>query len=107
MTTQQCDHRYESATHDPSDLLRGMVQARDGECTSPVCVRHPKGCDFEHAIPWPEGRTCGCNCGMRCRHDHRTKQSRGWRVDELPGGYHRWTTPSGRTYTKAPYAHAI
>jgi hypothetical protein len=97
-----CDHRYESRGYQPSDTLRRLVQIRDGECTMPICVRHPRGCDWEHAVPWPAGRTCCCNGGARCRHDHKLKQSPSWDVDQLPGGLHRWTTPSGLTYTKGP-----
>ena len=73
----------------------------------PVCVRHPRSCEWDHAIPWPEGRTCACNGGMRCGHDHRIKHSPGWNIKQLPGGYHQWTTPSGRTYTKAPKEYPI
>jgi hypothetical protein len=103
----ECDHRYESAGYQPSDTLRRLVQIRDGECVLPVCVRHPKGCDFDHAVPWPEGRTCSCNGGCRCPHDHRIKHSPGWKAEQLPGGYHRWTTPSGRSYTKGPREYPI
>jgi hypothetical protein len=98
----ECDHRDESAGYQPSDTLRRLVQIRDGECVLPVCVRHPRSCEWDHAIPWPAGRTCTCNGGMRCSHDHRVKHSPGWKIEQLPGGYHQWTTPSGRTYTKAP-----
>jgi uncharacterized protein DUF222 len=97
-----CDHRYETKGYKPSARLRRLVQVRDGECVMPVCSRHPKGTDFEHAIPWPAGPTCLCNGGCRCRHDHLVKQTRGWSVKQLPGGIHQWTTPSGRTYSKGP-----
>jgi hypothetical protein len=73
----------------------------------PICVRHPRGCDWEHAVPWPAGRTCSCNGGARCRHDHIIKQSPRWNVEQLPGGLHRWTTPSGLTYTKGPKDYPI
>jgi hypothetical protein len=98
----ECDHRYESAGYHPSETLRWLVQIRDGECTMPVCVRHPRGCDWEHAVPWPAERTCNCNGGARCRHDHLIKQDPRWSVRQLPGGYHQWTTPSGLSYTKGP-----
>ena len=98
----ECDHRYESRGYQPGETLRRLVQIRDGECTMPVCVRHPRGCDWEHAVPWPTGKTCSCNGGARCRHDHMIKQSPRWNVEQLPGGLHRWTTPSGLTYTKGP-----
>jgi hypothetical protein len=102
-----CDHRYESKGYRPGETLRRLVQVRDGECTMPVCVRHPRGTDFEHAVPWPAGRTCCCNGGARCRRDHRLKQSKGWTVEQLSGGRHRWTTPAGLTYTSAPRQYPI
>jgi hypothetical protein len=102
-----CDHRYETKGYKPSARLRRLVQIRDGECVMPVCSRHPRGTDFEHAIPWPAGPTCTCNGGCRCRHDHLVKQTRGWSVKQLPGGIHQWTTPSGRTYRKGPREYPI
>jgi Domain of unknown function (DUF222) len=103
-----CDHRYESAGYQPSDTLRHLVEVRDGQCTLPVCVRHARRCDFEHAVPWHQGgRTCACNGGCRCRHDHRIKQSPGWTVTQPMPGYHQWTTPAGRTFTTEPMRHPI
>jgi hypothetical protein len=103
----ECDHRYESKGYQPSDTLRRLVQIRDGKCAMPVCVRHPRGCDFEHAVPWPQGRTCACNGGCHCRRDHRIKQSKNWKIEQLPDGRRRWTTPSGLSYTSEPYRYPI
>ena len=103
-----CDHRYETAAYRPGRLLRHLVEVRDGQCTQPTCARAARGCDFEHAVPHHQGgRTCACNGGCRCRRDHRTKQSPGWNVEQLPGAHHRWTTPSGRQYTKGPREYPI
>ncbi|MBV9447891.1 MAG: DUF222 domain-containing protein [Streptosporangiaceae bacterium] len=102
-----CDHRFESKGYQPSGTLRRLVEIRDGQCTMPVCVRHPRTCDWEHAIPWPQGPTCACNGGARCRRDHRTKQTRGWKLQQFPGGLHQWTTPAGLTYTKGPRQYPI
>jgi hypothetical protein len=64
--------------------------------------------DFEHNIPYEAGgRTCLCNGGPKCRHDHRLKQHPGWQVDQLPDGTFRWTTPSGRQYTTEPTRYPI
>src|SRR6185437_6845742 len=46
-----CDHRYEAPGYQPGDLLRHLVQIRDGECTFPACSRHARESDFEHALP--------------------------------------------------------
>ena len=53
------------------------------------------------------GRTCLCNTGPKCRHDHRLKQHPRWKADQLPDGTFRWTTPSGRTYTTEPTRYPI
>jgi hypothetical protein len=98
-----CDHRYESASYQPSHTLRHLVQIRDGTCTFPCCSRHARNCDFEHAITYDQGgRTCACNGSARSRRCHRVKQSRGWNVSQPLPGWHQWTTPSGRTYTDRP-----
>jgi len=45
--------------------------------------------------------------GPKCRHDHRLTQHPQWRVDKLPDGTFRWTTPSGRTYTTTPTEYPV
>ncbi len=103
-----CDHRYESSGYRPSETLRHLVQVRDGCCTQPVCVRHARRCDFDHTVPWHKGgRSCACNGGCRCRHDHKLKQTPGWAVSQPLPGWHQWTTPSGKTYTKGPKEYPI
>jgi hypothetical protein len=98
-----CDHRHESRAYQPNDTLRHLVQIRDGECTFPTCSRHARESDFEHALPYDKGgRTCACNAGARSRRCHKTKQSKGWKLTQPLPGWHRWTTPSGRTYTQGP-----
>jgi hypothetical protein len=105
--TGDCDeHRYSSAGHDPSDLLRHLIQTRDGKCGFPTCGRHAKESDFEHARPYEKGgRTCGCNCYSCSRSCHRLKQSAGWTVTEVRPGYHQWKTPSGRVYVQEPWQY--
>ena len=43
----------------------------------------------------------------KCRHYHRLKQHPRWKVDQLPDGTFRWTTPSGRQYTTEPTRYPI
>jgi hypothetical protein len=103
-----CDHQLESAGYQPSDQLRHLVEVRDGECTQPTCRRSARRCDFEHAVPWHKGgKTCACNGGCRCRRDHKIKQSPGWTVTQPQPGYHRWTTPAGRSYVAEPMRYPI
>lgn len=103
-----CDHRHESHGYEPNDTLRHLVQVRDYTCTFPSCSRHARDSDFEHARPYDQGgRTCSCNAGARSRKCHRIKQSPGWAVSQPRPGWHVWTTPSGRTYTQAPYRYPV
>ena len=108
MTTDHCDHRFEASGHDPGVKLRHLSQVRHATCTSPVCRWPAAQCDFEHNTPYEAGgRTCLCNGGPKCRHDHRLKQHPRWKVDQLPDGTFRWTTPAGRTYTTEPTRYPI
>ncbi len=108
LSTQDCDHRFQAAGHDPGVKLRHLAQIRHATCTSPVCRRPASQCDFEHNVPYEAGgRTCLCNGGPKCRHDHRLKQQPGWQVDQLPDGTFRWTTPSGRDYITEPTRYPI
>jgi hypothetical protein len=88
--------------------LRHLSQVQHATCTSPVCRRPAAQCDFEHNTPYEAGgRTCLCNAGPKCRHDHRLKQHLGWTVDQLPDGTFRWTTPAGRSYDTEPTRYPI
>ena len=108
LDTRNCQHRYESRGHDPGVRLRHLSQVRHATCTSPVCRRPAAQCDFEHNTPYQAGgRTCLCNGGPKCRHDHRLKQQPGWKVDQLADGTFRWTTPAGRSYDTEPTRYPI
>ena len=108
LATHDCGHRHEARGHDPGVKLRHLAQIRHATCTNPVCRRPAAQCDFEHNTPYEAGgRTCLCNGGPKCRHDHRLKQQPGWTVDQLPGGTFRWTTPAGRSYHTEPTRYPI
>src|SRR5207302_3790583 len=108
ITTDPCDHRHEANGHDPGVKLRHLAQVRHATCTSPICRRPASQADFEHNTPYEAGgRTCLCNGGPKCRHDHRLKQQPRWHVDQLPDGTFRWTTPSGRDYITEPTRYPI
>src|SRR5712671_7506170 len=69
LDTDPCQHRFESRGHDPGVKLRHLSQVRHATCTSPVCRRPARTCDFEHNTPYEaSGRTCLCNGGPKCRH---------------------------------------
>ena len=108
VTTDPCDHRFEASGHDPGVKLRHLAQIRHATCTSPICRRPAAQCDHEHNTPYEAGgRTCLCNTGPKCRHDHRLKQHPRWKVDQLPDGTFRWTTPAGRSYDTEPTRYPI
>jgi hypothetical protein len=108
LDTHDCQHTYEARGHDPGVRLRHLSQIRHATCTSPICRRPARTCDFEHNVPYEAGgRTCLCNGGPKCRHDHRLKQQPGWTVDQLPDGTFRWTTPAGRSYDTEPTRYPI
>jgi hypothetical protein len=108
LPTGECDHRWEARGHDPGVMLRHLTEVRHATCTGPGCRRPARRCDFEHNIPYEAGgRTCLCNGNPKCRHDHRLKQHPRWNAEQLPGGYMRWTTPSGRQYVTEPTRHPV
>ena len=108
LPTGDCDHRWQSPGHDPGVMLRHLTEVRHATCTGPGCRRPAARCDFEHDVPYEAGgRTCLCNGGPKCRHDHRLKQDPRWRAEQLPGGAVRWTAPSGRQYVTEPTRYPV
>ncbi len=108
IATGDCDHRFEARGHDPGVKLRHLAQVRYATCTAPGCRRPASQCDFEHNVPYEAGgRSCLCNGGPKCRHDHRLKQDPRWKVEQLPSGDFRWTTPSGRQCTTKPTRYPV
>jgi len=108
ITTDPCDHRFETRGHDPGVRLRHLAQIRHATCTSPICRRPASQCDHEHNTPYEAGgRTCLCNAGPKCRHDHRLKQHPRWHVEQRADGTFRWTAPSGRQYDTEPTRYPV
>ncbi len=103
-----CDHRHQARGHDPGVMLRHLTEIRHAACTGPGCRRPATRCDFEHNVPYEAGgRTCLCNADPKCRSDHRLKQDPRWNAEQLPGGYVRWTMPSGRQHISEPTRYPI
>jgi hypothetical protein len=98
-----CTHQYEEPRHDPSPLLRHLVNVRDRECVQPTCTRPAAMCDYEHAIEYGKGgRTCACNGSPKCERDHGIKHRTNWTAIQTAPGFHEWRTPSGRIYRTEP-----
>jgi Domain of unknown function (DUF222) len=105
---ETCDHRFEASGHDPGVKLRHLTQIRHATCVAPTCRRPARNCDFEHNIPYDAGgRSCLCNGGPTCRHDHRLKQHPRWKVEQITPGTFRRTAPSGRQYITEPTRYPI
>jgi Domain of unknown function (DUF222) len=103
-----CDHRFAAAGHDPGVKLRHLSQIRHATCTGPMCRRPSVRADFEHNTPYDQGgRSCLCNGGPKCRHEHRLKQDPRWTVEQPTPGRFLWTTPSGRQYATEPTRYPI
>ena len=108
LPTGDCDHRWQTQGHDPGVMLRHLTEIRHATCTGPGCRRPAGRCDFEHNTAYEAGgRTCLCNGNPKCRHDHRLKQHPQWNAEQLPDGYVRWTTPSGRQYLTEPTRYPV
>jgi hypothetical protein len=108
VATERCDHRHQAPGHDPGVHLRHLAEIRHATCTGPTCRRPAAQCDFEHNVPYEAGgRSCLCNGGPKCRHEHRLKQDPRWKVEQLTPAVFRWTTPAGRQYTTEPTRYPI
>ncbi len=99
-----CDHRHQAAGHDPGLKLKHLTGILNACCTFPPCRRPEARCDYEHSTPFEKGgKTCLCEAGPVCRHNHRDKQAPGWHLEQAGArGWFRWTTPSGRSYLSGP-----
>jgi hypothetical protein len=97
-----CDHAGAGNRYTPSRALKHLVRARSATCTAPGCQAQAIYADLDHTVPYPDGPTCQCNLGPKCRTHHRCKQAPGWLVEQPEPGVFRWTLPSGRTRTTRP-----
>jgi hypothetical protein len=101
-----CDHRHQESGYQPSRKLQHLIWARNPTCTAPGCRCLAARCDLDHTIPYDQGgRTCECDLAPLCRHHHRCKQSKGWRLTQPQPGVMLWTTPAGRHYRTEPDAY--
>ena len=97
-----CDHRQAEDHYTPSRKLKDAVRARTTTCDAPGCNAQALYCDLDHTVAYPDGPSCQCNLGPKCRRHHRAKQAPGWRVEQPEPGVVRWTLPNGRTHTTTP-----
>ena len=79
LQTRHCTHRPRIPRLPAGRALRHLIEIRNPACTAPGCRRPAGRCDLDHVTPYDQGgKTCECNLGPACRHDHRRKQTPGW-----------------------------
>lgn len=84
----------------PTPAMRRRVQTRDRHCVFPGCRMPAHDTDTDHVRQWQhEGLTQEPNLVSLCRHDHRLKDTHGWRLTAHPDGTNTWTSPLGLSYT--------
>src|SRR5882724_2892407 len=88
-------HKYR-----PPAALAEFVKTRDRQCRFPGCS--VTVCDLDHVIRYGDGETEECNLCCLCRHHHKLKHEKGYKVVLDPDGTCHWTTPLGRKYVTTP-----
>ncbi|MEO6205086.1 MAG: DUF222 domain-containing protein [Mycobacteriales bacterium] len=81
--------------HDPSPLLAGFVEVRDGFCDGPTGTRVPaQRSHHDHEQPYPGGPTAAWNLVARADRTHQLKH-RGWTPLRTPTST-LWVSPAGQ-----------
>ncbi|SDS16179.1 HNH endonuclease signature motif containing protein [Agrococcus carbonis] len=84
-------------TYRPLEAQRRWLRARDGRCRGPGCAKPVYRTDLDHTTDFAKGGTTSIgNLGHLCRADHGLKHDTRWRLEQLPGGVLRWTSPIGQ-----------
>lgn len=97
------DDGHREPQHDPSRTLAHLIRARLATCATPGCDAPAVTADMEHTRAYEEGgETSEHNVDPRCRHHHRLKQRKEWKVEKTGPAETRWTGPSGRTRIVRP-----
>jgi Domain of unknown function (DUF222) len=92
-------------TYRPPASLARYVQARDGTCIAPGCMKPAEHCQLDHTIRWAdEGCTCEDNLGPLCVRHHRLKDLCGWQLEQPEPGHFVWTSPMGQRFDRLPQA---
>lgn len=87
----------------PSKAQQRWLAGRDGRCRGPGCSRPALRADLDHTKDFAKGGTTSIgNLGHLCRSDHMLKHDTRWRVEQLPGGVLRWTSPIGQLIDDVP-----
>ena len=80
----------------PGAEVDRWVRVRDRQCVAPGCRRPAYASDLDHTLDHAlGGPSLSWNCGVWCRHHHRTKHEGGWRVTQPSPGRFHITTRAG------------
>ena len=89
----------------PNATEKAFVKARDKKCRAPGCRQPANVCDDDHRQEWANhGPSHRGNIDTACRHHHRLRHERGFRVRPQPGGGYIWEAPNGLLYPVPPDA---
>ncbi|MDD7917017.1 HNH endonuclease signature motif containing protein [Actinomycetospora callitridis] len=87
----------------PGAEVDRWVRIRDRHCVAPGCRRPAHASDLDHTLDHAlGGPSVSWNCGVWCRHHHRTKHEGGWRVTQPSPGRFHITTRAGARHTVEP-----
>ena len=84
--------------YQPTDLMKEQVRLIHRTCAFPLCGRPSRGCDLDHVIEWPIGKTTTSNLAPLCRGHHRLKTHTDWTYQWVPGTGFVWTSPLGHRH---------
>ena len=98
-----CGHSGAVSGYRIPDSMRRLIEVRDQTCRYPICRIPASRTDMDHTIPYDQGGpTCRCNVSGECRHHHRLKHLKGWRLSQPRPGFLIWVTPARLTYAVEP-----
>ncbi|MFB8386437.1 DUF222 domain-containing protein [Microbacterium sp. NPDC055910] len=90
-------------TYQRTTAIDRYLRARDQHCRFPGCRLPAIRCEVDHTIDAAlGGPTDVRNLAHFCQRHHSMKQFTPWKVEQLPDGVLRWTSPLGRDYLEHP-----
>ncbi|KRF16477.1 hypothetical protein ASG90_09260 [Nocardioides sp. Soil797] len=93
--------------HDPPQVMRDEVVARDAHCVHPYCNVPSELCDLDHIVPYdengPPGQTSPDGLAPLCRRHHRLKTHGGWSYVRNRDGTYTWTNQHGHRWLVTPF----
>ncbi|MGH3650655.1 MAG: DUF222 domain-containing protein, partial [Acidimicrobiia bacterium] len=85
----------------PTSAQKRQIRANYETCSMVGCRQDAYHCDLDHRRPRSQGGpTHNDNLAPLCRYHHMTRHHQPWKLERLPNGDHKWTSPLGHTYTR-------